>query len=178
MHVTLRARDGLPPLRLPAVFPAVRRALAAVSTAHFRLTHFSIQRDHLHLVVEAEDSTRLTRGLQGLAIRVARAVNRVLDRRGKVWADRFHARLLRTPREVRLAIVYVLNNVRKHIAGARGVDPCSSAPWFAEWGTGGRVPAEPSPVVAAQTWLGRVGWRRHGPIHLDDSPRRKTVSKT
>lgn len=125
-HVTLRAASGVPSLRGDRLFTAVRTALAAASKARFRLLQYSAQRDHPHLLVEAEEPTSFERGVRGLAIRVAKAVNRVLGRHGHVWGDRYHARLLRTPREVRNALVYVLNNWRKHIPGSRGLDPRSS----------------------------------------------------
>jgi len=133
VHVTMRATPDLPSLRGDRLFAAIRRALRAASGSTFRLIHYSIQSDHLHLVVEADGPTRLAHGMQGLAIRVARAVNRALARRGAVWSQRYHAHLLRTPREVRNALVYVLVNWRKHILGARGLDPRSSAAWFTGW---------------------------------------------
>jgi hypothetical protein len=132
--------------------------------------HFSIQTDHLHLVVEANGPTEFERGVRGLAIRVAKAVNRVLGRHGRVWGDRHHTRLLRTPREVRNALVYVLNNFRKHIRGARGLDPCSSARWFDGWRGAIRRGAEALPVARPCTWLARVGWRRRGLIDVDEGP--------
>jgi hypothetical protein len=133
---------------------------------------FSAQADHVHLIVEADANAALVRGLQGLAIRLARAVNRLLGRRGRVWADRYHARQLRTPKEVRYALVYVLNNWHKHLPGVGGLDPCSSAAWFAGWRTPMTVAVGAPPVVAARTWLLRVGWRRHGPIDVGEAPRR------
>lgn len=172
VHVTVRARSDVVSLRRAAVFPAVRCALAASSTARFRLIQFTVQADHLHLIVEADEPGMLRCGMQGLAIRVARAVNRVLHRRGSVWADRFHARELRTPREVRSGIVYVLQNHLKHVAGACGVDPCSSAPWFRRWRTGPLDRAGPAPVARAHTWLASVGWARYGPLSPSESPRR------
>jgi putative transposase len=159
-------------LRSVDLFPAVRDALGAASVARFRVLHFSVQSDHLHLVVEADEPTGLARGLQGLAIRVAKAINRVLGRHGSVWGDRYHARPLSTPREVRSALIYVLNNWRKHIPGARGLDARSSAAWFDGWRTVVRRPVGRSPVVGARTWLGRVGWRRHGPLDPRETPRR------
>lgn len=108
MHVTLRVVSGLPSLRGDVLSAAVQRAFRAASGISFRLFHYSIQSDHLHLLMEADAPTRLTRGVQGLAIRVARAINRVLQRRGRVWDARYHAHVLRTPREVRNAFVYVL----------------------------------------------------------------------
>jgi putative transposase len=160
LHVTLRVQRGVASLRGHSLFAVVRRALAAGKAQFgFSLVHFSVQRDHLHLIAEAQDRRALARGVQGLSIRVARAVNRQLERTGRLFADRYHARALKTPREVRLALRYVLLNVRKHsrapqgsalaferLRRARGhasqasvaegavpagfVDPCSSAPWW------------------------------------------------
>ena len=110
LHVTLRVQRGLPSLRTDAVFAAVRRGLAQASRGGLRVLQFSVQSDHVHLLVEALDVCVLSRGLQGLAIRIAKGLNRVLRRRGRVWGDRYHARALRTPREVRNALVYVLQN--------------------------------------------------------------------
>ncbi len=171
-HVTLRAVRAVRCLRAARVFPAVRSALAVSSHGGFRIIQFSVQDDHLHLIVEAEDRSALTRGIQGVAIRVARVVNRTLGRRGPVWGDRYHARALTTPRAVRHAIVYVLMNFKKHGKGGGGVDACSSARWFDGWGE--RVAADQRtapPVLPARTWLARLGWRRHGLIGVHEEPR-------
>jgi len=82
----------------------------------FRVVQYAVQRDHIHLIAEARDEVRLTRGMQGLSIRIARAINRALERKGKVLGDRYHARALTTPRQVRNAVAYVANNVRHHSA--------------------------------------------------------------
>ena len=171
VHVTLRARAGLPSLRGDRVFAVVSRAFRAASHDSFRLLQYSVQSDHLHLLVEADKPTRLARGVQGLAIRTARAINRLLRRRGRVWDGRYHSHMLRKPREVRNALVYVLQNFRKHVPGARGLDPRSSAAWFQGWCTGIAAPSVSAPVVAARTWLARVGWRRHGLLDLREAPR-------
>ncbi len=121
VHVTLRRGAGAPSLRSARVFPALRGALAAASHSGFRVIHFSVQIDHVHLVVEADVPLRLSRGVQGLAIRCARAVNRCAGRRGAVWSDRFHARALTSPREVRHGMVYVLLNYRKHLRAEPGI---------------------------------------------------------
>jgi len=151
----------------------VRGALASASHDGFRVLQFSVQSDHLHLLVEAHSPTGFRAGVQGLAIRAAKAINRTLGLHGRVWGDRHHARLLRTPREVRNALAYILCNWLKHVPGARGVDPCSSAPWLREWRASADVGTGPAPVVAARTWLACVGWRRHGSIALDERPRRR-----
>ena len=72
----------------------------------FRVCHYSIQRDHLHLLVESDGKEALGREMKSIAARLARAVNRVFGRRGPVLFGRYHLRALRTPREVRNALAY------------------------------------------------------------------------
>ena len=176
VHVTLRARAGLPPLRDHGIFAEARDAIAMASRSRaasstFRVVEFSIQNDHAHFIVEAHDKETLTRGLRGLVIRFARAVNRALHVRGPVWEDRYHARELTTPRAVRNAIVYVLMNAKKHRMRIAQVDHFSSAPWFGGFAQRIDVAIEPSPVFASKTWLGAMGWRRRGLVGLDEQPR-------
>ena len=170
VHGTLRVRAALPSLRGAGVFRAVSDALAASSRRGFRVLEFSVQSNHIHLLVEADDRTRLSRGLQGLKIRIARAVNRTLHRRGTFWAERYDARALATPREVRTALVYVLRNGHRHGTCRRGFDPCSSAAWFTGWKCSRPRPICLAPVVRPQTWLASVGWRRHGLIGIAEEP--------
>ena len=190
LHLTLRVRREVAALREWELFVEVRRALAAGRERFgFRLVHFSVQRDHLHLLAEAEDRRALSRGVQGLSVRVARAINRRLQRRGKVFADRYHARALKTPRAACLALRYVLLNARKHERGVHAlpfgfVDSFSSAAWFdgfarpRELVFGARECREEfrirhaldSPVVRARTWLLTAGQRHATPFDVDDAP--------
>lgn len=191
VHVTLRARVAA--LRSQFVFPTIQLALVRATrrdSPRFRVVHFSVQRSHLHLVVEASDRRALSSGMSGLATRIARYVNELLSRRGRFWAERWHGRALTTPREVRNAIVYVLANARKHarIALPAGVDPYSSTLWFDGWRDFDAQSGLPPPFFearswpretlecptaadfAAQTWLCRAGWRRHGLIAVTEMP--------
>jgi REP element-mobilizing transposase RayT len=173
VHVTLRAVDALQCLRSARVFPAVRRSIAAAGHVDFRIVQFSVQNDHVHLLAEAEDGRALARGVRGLAIRLARAVNRALWRKGRVWDSRYHARALTTPRAVRHALVYVLMNCKKHLRRTGPeLDPCSSAGWFTGWRTPMAAAAVgPPPVARARTWLASIGWRRHGLIEAAERPK-------
>jgi putative transposase len=172
VHVTLRAVEAIRCLRSDRVFPTVRRALAASSRASFRVLQFTVQNDHVHLIVEADHGKALSGGVRGLAIRLARAVNRALCRRGRVWGDRYHARALSTPRAVRHALVYVLMNFKKHSRTVTELDPCSSAAWFSGWARHpGPTPTGAPPTAVARTWLARVGWLRHGLIEPAERPK-------
>jgi hypothetical protein len=127
-----------------------------------------VQDNHVHLIVEAEDRAALLSSVRGLMVRIARRVNRLLRRRGRFWADRWHGRDLEGPRQVRNALVYVLQNHKKHARSA-GLDPLSSAGSFD--GFASALPGTfrsigPPCAAAAKTWLLRVGWRRGGLIGL------------
>jgi len=150
----------------------LRAAIAASSNQSFRIVQFSVQDDHVHAIVEADDKSALSRGIAGFEIRAAKALNRALQRRGRVWSGKYHARALRTPHETRIGLIYVLQNWKKHVRGATGIDGCSSAPWFDGWTKTGRRPTAPSPVMAAQTWLAAKGWREQGggPLRSEDGP--------
>ncbi len=158
VHVVLRSR--VRSLRSQFMFPTLRRALAGATRARadFRIVHFSVQSDHLHLIVEADTRLALSRGMQGLAIRIAKRVNRLIFRRGTFWSDRFYARALTSPRTVKHAVRYVLNNFRKHGEVVRGSgDPCSSAEFASLLRRGVRSGKhEPIPISPARTWLART----------------------
>ncbi len=148
-HVTLRLLPGLPSLRDTRVVRAIERSFAdSCQRGTFRLVHYSLQGNHAHLIVEAHDRDALGRGMMAIGSRLARAVNRVAKRRGEVLADRYHLRLLKTPREVHRALRYVLLNARRHAAAARkkivgkvpitltgklDLDPASSGRWLDGW---------------------------------------------
>ncbi|HEX5053364.1 MAG TPA: hypothetical protein VFZ65_16425 [Planctomycetota bacterium] len=155
------------------------RRAGAGRAVTFRLCRYAVLNDHLHFLVEASDRRSLSRGLQGLAIRIAKALNKLWQRRGKVFADRYHDRILKTPREVRNAIRYVLANGRKHTAEGRevavpqAIDPFTSAPWFEgfrETMTVRGIEAMPRPVTEARTWMLTIGWRRHGLLSVHEMP--------
>jgi putative transposase len=172
VHLTLRARAGLPSLRAGRPFETIKEGLRAASRPDFRILHFSVQRDHVHLVVEARDVQALSSGARGLSIRLARAINGATGQRGRVWGDRYHTHALRTPRETRNAILYVLMNFKKHAPhDRRAIDPCSSAAWFDGFRSAVPRPPEPPPISRPRTWLAGAGWRRHGLIDVGEAPR-------
>jgi hypothetical protein len=127
-----------------------------------------VQSNHIHLVCETQDERALGRAIKGLGVRLARGLNRLWRRTGRVIADRYHAHVLATPLEVRRALAYVLHNARRHGIPCAGLDPCSSGAWFDGWKgvlAVGRLEAA-SPLPRARTWLLTIGWRRHGLLEL------------
>ena len=177
LHITLRAVAGLPSFRQQLIHAAFERAVHDTRRDDFRIVEHSVQPDHVHLVVEADSKEALARGMKSFSIRANRLFNVASGRgrgRGRVWRDRYHRRDLTSPRQVRNALVYVLNNARKHrtitLAGLH-IDPCSSAPWF----DGGIIPRTRAaegmrPGDRPRTALLRALWKKHGLIHPTETP--------
>ena len=179
LHVTLRTDARMPNLRCETLNRTLERAFRTTRRPDFRIVEFSVQTNHLHLIVEATDNDACARGMKSFTVRANRLLNAATGRRrGRVWADRYHRRALKTPRQVRNALVYCLHNIKKHRgrkAASEGphIDRYSSARWFEGWAERcERSPDDgPRPTPRARTDLLRFMWRRLGLIHPRETPR-------
>ena len=183
VHVVLRVRRDVGRLRRREVYAGVHRALRTIAArVAFRVVHISLQHNHVHLLVEAEDGAALESGMRGLTISLARRINTSLERTGKVFEFRYHATALTSPRQTRNALAYVLNNWRRHREDERGLrertmilDPYSSAITFVGWADFQLTQWPPGyvalPVASPRSWLLNKGWElAHRPIRTHDTP--------
>ena len=192
VHVTLRLHDHVWNLRTKRCFRPIRSAIdQARERFGCRIVHYAVQRNHIHIIAEASDDKALSRAMQGLCVRLARRLNKVMGKRGQVFADRYHDRVLKTPQQTRAALSYVLRNDQKHGFNGKGrrtaravMDPFSTAPTFDGW----RQPicVHPPPWLEAhhgakpRCWLLLQGWKKKGGL-LDPRVvpgRSKTPSNT
>jgi hypothetical protein len=192
VHVTLRVVGAVGNLRRRCAYRAIREA--TITTARredFRIIHLSIQRNHVHLLVEADHKGALAVGMQGFQISAAKYLNAEISkdrpgprRRGTVFPDRYHAVIITSARQARNALSYVMSNWRKHEEDHRDpmskwtIDWFSSAIHFPGWAEYGdspflwRGPAGYDPLIVYQprTWLLRVGWSKAGSISYREVP--------
>jgi putative transposase len=175
--------------RSQLLYGVIYEEIRAAKARKVRIVEHSIQEDHLHLLAEGEDEKDLSKQMCLLFSRIAMAVNRAAGRHGALFRDRHHRHALRTPTEVRNALVYILFNLRKHDARSYSpaalrtvLDGFSSAPWFTHWHPEARPPpdllvsaragSQPGATSEPKTWLARTGWlRAGGPIRFDELPR-------
>jgi REP element-mobilizing transposase RayT len=197
LHVVLRVVPAVGSLRRRKMYQAIREAtIVAALREQIRIVHISLQRNHIHLLVEAESRLALSRGMQGFQISAARNINTMLGearyrrRRGRVFADRYFADAITSPRRAHHAISYVVNNWRKHKEDQQGlastwlVDPFSSGALFAGWRELEdkhfmwplRETYDPLIVRRPQSWLLREAWKKSGPISARDVPSRSRAS--
>jgi REP element-mobilizing transposase RayT len=192
VHVTLRVVSAVGNLRRRCVYQAIREAtLTTARREDFRIIQLSIQRTHVHLLVEANDRGALSKGMQGFQISAAKHLNAAISkgkpglrRRGVVFPDRYHAEIITSPRQARNALSYVANNWRKHQEDLRTpmsewtIDWFSSAVMFTGWAEYGDEPFlwpgpptyDPLIVYQPRTWLLREGWKKAGPISCREVP--------
>jgi REP element-mobilizing transposase RayT len=215
IHVVLRVHDDLGNLRKRHMYKGLREATIAVAKRElnyaddgaFRIVHISIQHNHVHLLVEADNKRALSRGMQSFQISAAKHLNRAVSvrsikrgtpqfraamtnrRRGKVFPDRYHQQIIKTPKQARHTLAYVLNNWRKHkedrpdFTRTWKVDPYSSAATFDGWKEREdavtlwplRETYLPLVTYLPKTWLLREGWRRHGLVRFDEVPSEKQL---
>jgi REP element-mobilizing transposase RayT len=182
LHVVMRVVPAVGSLRRRAMYKAVREAtITAALRERVRIVHVSLQRNHVHMLIEAEHREALARGMQGFMISAARHINTALGdgtrrRRGKVFADRYHLTVITTPTQARHALGYVLGNWRHHHEDQQGlpstwlVDPFSSAISFPDWAELEGRPwmwpirdgYDPLMVRRPTSWLLREGWKLGG----------------
>ena len=192
VHVTLRAVDDVGNLRRPCVYHAIRSAtMTTAMRENFRIVHLSVQHNHIHLIVEADNKAALSRGMQGFQISAAKHINAAIRtkpadgtrRKGSVFADRYHLAVITSPTQARNTLSYVMNNWRKHeedrkpkMAGA--IDGYSTGALFPGWKEYGDSPwlwnppreYDPFVVYVPRTWLLREGWKKVGTISYRDVP--------
>jgi REP element-mobilizing transposase RayT len=194
LHVVLRVVPAVGNLRRRKMYKAMREAtIVAAVRERIRIVHISLQRNHVHLLVEAENKQTLARGMQGFQISAARNINTLLGddkyrrRRGPVFADRYHLEVISSPTRARHALSYILSNWRKHGEDRRGltstwlVDPYSSGISFPDWKELEdkafmwpiRDTYDPLMVRRPQSWLLREGWKICGSVSARDVPSRR-----
>jgi REP-associated tyrosine transposase len=193
LHVVMRVVAAIGNMRRRALYKAVREAtITAAVRERIRIVHVSIQRTHVHMLIEAEDGLALARGMQGFTISASRHVNTALAtgarrRRGSVFADRYHLEVIKSPTRARHALSYILNNWRKHREDQQGlastwlVDPYSSGIQFPGWQELDekdfmwpiRETYDPLFVRRPRSWLLREGWKLCGPISARDVPSKR-----
>jgi REP element-mobilizing transposase RayT len=194
LHVVMRVVPAVGNMRRRSLYKAVRDAtITAAVRERFRIVHVSIQRNHIHMLVEAANKVALARGMQGFQISAARNINTALGvghrrRRGAVFSDRYHLEVITSPTRAHHAISYILNNWRRHREDQHGlartwlVDPFSSGISFPDWNELDghalmwpiRETYDPMVVYRPKTWLLAEGWKvGGGTISARDVPSKR-----
>jgi putative transposase len=183
MHITARARAGLPSFRAQRIARLIWLQMRRLNDKTFQIVHFSIQKNHVHLIVEADDREAVIRKMSGFMISFAKRLNRQVlgNRRGKVWSDRYFRRDITRAGEMHSVLRYVFGNAKKHglmPLDAPLLDGLSSAWTFDGWDLKIVPPDErlrwkpPRP----RTDLLKRDWIAYGLLRVADGPRARATA--
>lgn len=176
MHVTARAVRGLPSFRESRIGSLVLLQLRRLNDTTFQISHHSVQKNHVHLIVEADDRPTVSRKMSGFMASFAKRLNVELGRTGKVWRERFYCRDVTTASEMHNVLTYVFGNAKKHGDIPRDslqLDSFSSAWTFDGWDRPVDLPPEkirwtpPEP----RTELLQRDWIAYGLLRVGGAPR-------
>lgn len=172
LHLTLKVRDPKWSLRCGEIAAAFKNSAKGAQKFGLRILHYSLLKDHIHILVEARNNEDLARGMRSFGARMGKAIRKIVGGRGAIFKGRFHLRVVTNPTQMRNTLAYVLQNFSKHTRLLKHVDAYSSAPYFGQWrklfgrGAGpildglSRPPPLPDFLCAPVSWLAREGWRR------------------
>ncbi len=184
LHLTLKLKDSRWSLRCEEMSAAFKSSAKGAKKFGLRILHFSLLKDHLHILVEAQDNDHLARGMRSFGARFGKAVRKIVGGRGSVFQGRFHLRVITNPTQMRNTLIYVLHNFSKHARLLKHIDRYSSAPHFDRWRellgrAAGSILEEliqscrasavdnqrgkvdlPEFLCAPRSWLAREGWAR------------------
>ncbi len=177
VQVMLSTKPELGSLRKKRIHAVIRACLVeGCDTGTFRICHYSVQKTGLRFIVEARDRQALSRGMQGVNVRVAKALNRMWSRNGSVFTDRYATLVLKTGQQTRASLCLVLNGAKAEKSEAKKlsgkIDPYSSAAYLDGWKDGNAAAPEdgPHPVAKPRTTLLRQTWRKYGLLGVDEAP--------
>jgi REP element-mobilizing transposase RayT len=126
LHLTVRLRDGLPSLRKHRSLKRLQSFMRETQKFGLRINHFSVLKNHIHMIAEADGTTAVQRGMMSFNGRLGRwlrslGVKPGLYPRG-LFQGRYHLQVLKTPRQVKNALKYVLLNASKHFRKCYYID--------------------------------------------------------
>ena len=180
LHITFKLVRDLPSLRSPAIFTALKIYAARVRDFGVNVVHFSVQSNHIHMIVEVLNNQSLGRAMRSLAGRLGKMIRDLVKRGsaglpiGKVFFGRYHMRVIRSPLQMRNALRYVLLNFSQHEELIDHLDQYSTASSFTEWRSllreryGALIEDQVESLIIpgqrefgeAWSWLCKVGWMR------------------
>jgi REP element-mobilizing transposase RayT len=115
VHVTIKTnKNVIPNLRSKVLYKQIRQSMKRARILGIRIIHFSVQRDHVHLLIEADNKQQLGESMRVLSISLTKRLSHVLKRKVKALKSRYHLHVLKSLQEIKNAKNYILSNGQKH----------------------------------------------------------------
>ncbi|MBP9682556.1 MAG: transposase [Bacteriovorax sp.] len=150
LHLTIKVRSNKADIKSKKILKALHHAIKRARLKKLKVVHYTLEFNHLHLLIECESHQILHQGMQALGISLAKAINKIKLLKGSVYKHRYHFRRLATRRELKNALHYIFNNGKKHKRTRSILDPYNSL--VAEK----RIPADVEKIILRSPFLSEL----------------------
>ena len=126
LHLTIKVRENKADIKNKRILKALHYAIRRARLQGLRVVHYTLEYNHVHLLVEANDNKSVQKGMQALGISFSKAINKIKQVKGSVYKHRHHFRKLNSRREYKNVIQYIFRNGIKHKRSLCLIDPFNS----------------------------------------------------
>ena len=114
LHLTIKVRENKADIQSKRILKALHHAIKRARLKGLKVVHYTLEYNHVHLLVESVDNKTLHKGMQAFGITIAKAINKIKRSKGAVYKNRYHLRLISSPRQLKNVLHYIFNNGVKH----------------------------------------------------------------
>lgn len=126
LHLTVKIEKSKANLKNKNVLAILKKAIFNARRQGLKVIHYSLEYDHIHLIIEADNNRTLGKGMQAFGVTLAKAINRMRKVKGQVYKHRYHFRQITSSRQLKNVMTYIFNNGVKHKTSATALSPFNS----------------------------------------------------
>jgi len=126
LHLTIKVKKIKAEIKNKAVLNLLKRAISNARKQGLIIIHYTLEYDHINLLIEADNNSTLAKGMQSLGVTLSKGINRLKKLKGAVYKHRYHFRQISSPSELKKVMSYIFNNGLKHKSARSLVNPYNS----------------------------------------------------
>ncbi|MGZ3789032.1 MAG: transposase [Bacteriovorax sp.] len=126
LHLTVKIKKNRADMKNKSVLGLLKRAIKNARRQGLKVIHYSLEYDHVHLLIEADNNYILGKGMQAFGVTLSKAINRMRKLKGGVYKHRYHFRHISSARELKNVMNYIFTNGLKHKTAKNIMNPFNS----------------------------------------------------
>lgn len=125
LHLTVKLKRA--DIQNKVVLRILKHAIYRSRLQGLRVIHFSLEHNHVHLYAECESNFVLGKAMKAFGVTFVRRVNKLKKIKGQLYKYRYHLRVLKSARDAKNVINYILKNGIKHGRTLKVINAYNSA---------------------------------------------------
>jgi REP element-mobilizing transposase RayT len=128
LHLTIKVRENKADIKNKQILKALHHSIKRARMKRLKIVHYTLEYNHIHLLVEAEIKQLVHQGMQAFGISLAKKINTIKRLKGTVYKHRYHLRKINSPRDLKNVLHYIFNNGIHHKRTSNVLDSYNSLP--------------------------------------------------